>query len=491
MSCRKLSWLLVFLLAGCAFSNFGFSQVLQPPFDTNYVAVDLGGVPGVPSNYGGMTFKRGDPSTLLIGGSANTASGRFYSISVVRGTNNHITGFTNTAQFFSAGENNDGGVAYGPGGVLFYSRYPNNEIGEIRPGSTNNDAILNLAPRGISGSLGGLNFVPNGFAGVGRLILGSYSAGRFYSATLVAMANGTYDITNVISGDNGFSGPEGFIFVPAGSPQFTNNQSMLINEYSAGRVVTCRTDTNGMPVLSTLRPFLTGLTGAEGAVIDPLTGDFLFSTYGGGNRIVAVQGFGVPPLADLAVSLNADTNSIPCRQLVYRISVTNQGPFFATSVFLTDILPTNAVLLGMNTDQGTVETVANTVSWSVGLLPLNTKAELELTLAFTRPGGMTNSIVVSANEGDPNPTNNSLTTISIINSIPATTLVMDRGQSNAVNLCWGSDNIGFNLESTTNLTQPILWQTISSNIVDNGSVKSLLLTNPAVLPTRFFRLRKP
>ena len=37
--------------------------------------------------------------------------------------------------------------------------------------------------------------------------------------------------------------------------------------------------------------FITGLSGAEGAAIDPVTGDFLFSTYGGGNRVIAVRGF--------------------------------------------------------------------------------------------------------------------------------------------------------------------------------------------------------
>ena len=40
--------------------------------------------------------------------------------------------------------------------------------------------------------------------------------------------------------------------------------------------------------------FMTGLTGAEGGVIDPLTGDFIFSTFGGGNRIVVVSGFTAP-----------------------------------------------------------------------------------------------------------------------------------------------------------------------------------------------------
>ena len=40
---------------------------------------------------------------------------------------------------------------------------------------------------------------------------------------------------------------------------------------------------------------ITGLDGAEGALLDPVTGDFLFSTFGGGSRVVVVRGFRAPP----------------------------------------------------------------------------------------------------------------------------------------------------------------------------------------------------
>ena len=68
-----------------------------------------------------------------------------------------------------------------------------------------------------------------------------------------------------------------------------------MSEYSAGTVGVYDIDGSGDPILGTRRDFLTGLTGAEGAVIDPITGDFLFSTFGGGNRIVVVTGFQVVP----------------------------------------------------------------------------------------------------------------------------------------------------------------------------------------------------
>ena len=40
---------------------------------------------------------------------------------------------------------------------------------------------------------------------------------------------------------------------------------------------------------------ITGLDGAEGAFIDPVTGDYLFSTFGSTNRVIVVKGFSKPP----------------------------------------------------------------------------------------------------------------------------------------------------------------------------------------------------
>jgi hypothetical protein len=52
---------------------------------------------------------------------------------------------------------------------------------------------------------------------------------------------------------------------------------------------------DGDPIISTRRQFITGLDGAEGALLDPVTGDFLFSTFGGGSRVIVVRGFRAPP----------------------------------------------------------------------------------------------------------------------------------------------------------------------------------------------------
>src|SRR6185369_11536024 len=271
------------------------AQTIVAPFDDDYTAVPLGSVPGVPTNYGGLTFLPDDPDTLLIGGSANTAAGNLYSISVVRDSDQNNTGFSGTATVYAAAAYNDGGVTFGPSSVLFTARWPVNELGELKPGSDVTDKVIPLTPLGVASSLSALQFVPAGFPGAGHLKLVTYSSGDWYDTKAVADGNGTYDLDVPVSHRLQIpGGPEGFVYVPPASPQFVDFTSILVAEYGAGKIATYKIDRDGDPILATRTEFLTGLSGAEGAVVDPLTGDFLFSTFGGFNQVVAVRGFGTP-----------------------------------------------------------------------------------------------------------------------------------------------------------------------------------------------------
>ncbi|HXG17077.1 MAG TPA: hypothetical protein VNK50_12575 [Calidithermus sp.] len=282
----------------------GYGLTLGADFAADYTVTSLGSVPGVPINYGGLTFL--DNDTILIGGAANSSDGRIYQIDVVRGAGNHITGFSGTASLFGGpgsgiGEFNDGGVVFGPGGVLFLARWPVNQIGQVKPGSTDEDKIV-PGPSGAASSVSALNFVPTGFSGAGDIKIVTYSAGQWFDATLTPDGTGTFNITNYVQVDldpvasgiqNVPGGPEGFVYIAAGNPGF-GVPSMLISEYAEGEVGAYELDSDGNPLVSTRRTFLSGLSGAEGAAIDPLTGDYLFSTFGGGNQVVVVQGF-LPP----------------------------------------------------------------------------------------------------------------------------------------------------------------------------------------------------
>lgn len=280
----------VFAFSASLLAGLGFCQTIDPFYAGDYNFIDLGSAQGVPASYGGLTLKWDDPNTLLIGGAANGGSGAIYSIGVTRDIDGHIVGFSGSASLFATAPQIDGGLAYGPGNVLFATGFPTNTLMQFKPGSTSPDRNDSLTPLGITSSVGAMGFVPTGFNGAGRLKIASYNGGGFYDVAYTADGNGTYNLSSATLKSQPNGGPEGFVYVPLGSALFTN-QSMLISEYGSGKIGAYEIDSEGNPIVSTRRDFMTGLTGAEGAFIDPLTGDFLFSTFGGGNRIINVGGF--------------------------------------------------------------------------------------------------------------------------------------------------------------------------------------------------------
>jgi len=274
---------------GCVSLRPALADNIAPGYAGQYTLVELGSIPGVPGNYGGLTLLAANPNDLLIGGSANSSSGAIYEIGVTRDAHNNITGFTGTASLYATAAYIDGGLAYGPGGVLFYTAYPVNTIGEIKPGSTAPDKIVSLSGL-VASSVGSLNFVPAGQPGAGDFKIASYNGGGFYNATLSPDGAGTYNITSASLQSTPGGGPEGFVYVPIGSADFSS-PSLLLAQYGAGKVVACQSDADGNPIVATCQDFVQGLSGAEGGFVDPLSGDFLFSTFGGGNKVVEVQGF--------------------------------------------------------------------------------------------------------------------------------------------------------------------------------------------------------
>lgn len=214
MASRRLllvAALILLLFLGVAVAG---AQTIQPPYNASYTLSDIGSVPGLPAPYGGLAFLPSNPNVIVIGGAANTAQGALYSIGVVRGAQNHITGFTGTAALYSEGQFNDGGVVFGPGGVLFYTRYAVNEIGQVEPGSAVNDKIIDLDPLGVASSVGALNFVPAGFPGAGQMKIVSYDAGTWYTAAFSPDGTGTFNITSATLNTTISGGPEGFSYVP-------------------------------------------------------------------------------------------------------------------------------------------------------------------------------------------------------------------------------------------------------------------------------------
>jgi PEP-CTERM motif len=269
------------------------AQTISATFSGSYTLASLGTPSGVPSSLGGLTVKAGDTSKLLIGGSANTGSGAIYEVPVTRDGSGHITGFSGAGTNVASAPRIDGGLQYGPGGVLFATTYSNNNLLQYKSGSAAPDKTIDLTGLGIASSTGTIQFTPDG-----RAVIASYSTGNFYSITMTADGSGTYDVAVGASVSGLNFGPEGIVYVPSGSPVFPTLDAsanwMLVSEYNSNRVSAYKADANWLPIGATRLDFITGVSGAEGATLDPLTGDFLFSTFGGGNQVLTVQGFVAP-----------------------------------------------------------------------------------------------------------------------------------------------------------------------------------------------------
>ncbi len=269
------------------------AQVIDPFYAGDYTIIFQGPIPSVPFAQGGITFKFDDPNTLLVCGGAESASGAIYSIGVTRDVNGHINGFAGDAVQMATAVNCDGGLAYGPGNVLFYARWPSNELGQIKPGSTITDKVIDVAALGVESALSTLNFVPPAFPGGGTLKLATWDLGQWNSATLAPDGTGTFDLATLtaIPASRAPGGPEGILYVPTTSPLFAT-PSVLILAWTRGTVDAYEVDANGDPVIATGQLFMSTPDSAdpEGVAQDPVSGDFLFGVFPGPG-VVIVTGF--------------------------------------------------------------------------------------------------------------------------------------------------------------------------------------------------------
>ena len=266
------------------------SQTLGPDFAAAYTADNLSFVPGVPSPYGGIQFKEGSPNKLLVVGQAEALAAAIYEIDVTRDATGHVNGFAGTAAWLANCPEASGGLTYGPGGVLLYTTYSSNTLGQIKPGSTGPDKVVDLTALGVAPSTGGLAITPSGFPGAGKLRITTYDGGNWYDADLVPDGAGTFDVNNVVLGVNlGGGGSESVEHVDSSYPAFSV-QSVLIANWDDEAVYAYELDGSGDPVLATERVFLECCAYFYmGSTTDAQTGDFLFADWDSGDMVTVVK----------------------------------------------------------------------------------------------------------------------------------------------------------------------------------------------------------
>jgi uncharacterized repeat protein (TIGR01451 family) len=109
--------------------------------------------------------------------------------------------------------------------------------------------------------------------------------------------------------------------------------------------------------------------------------------------------------ADLALTKTLTTGG-PINvgdNIVFALTVTNNGPSNATGVTVTDTLPAGLTYVS-NSCGATF--AAPILTWNVGALAATASATCNLTVTVNQPGVIVNSASATGNEGDPTPGNN-------------------------------------------------------------------------------------
>jgi len=112
-------------------------------------------------------------------------------------------------------------------------------------------------------------------------------------------------------------------------------------------------------------------------------------------------------MADLAVVKSAQLAPVPVdSDVIYTITITNNGPHDATNVSVTDTLPEGGTFVSV-APSGICSYADSTVTCALGALAAGANATITIVVRASVAGTLTNTVTVEADELDPNPENNS------------------------------------------------------------------------------------
>jgi uncharacterized repeat protein (TIGR01451 family) len=116
----------------------------------------------------------------------------------------------------------------------------------------------------------------------------------------------------------------------------------------------------------------------------------------------------VDATADLALSATAEPNPVYAgSNIVYTVTVANQGPDDANGVLLTSQLPAGAIFVSADSGLGGCANSGSEVTCDLGVLANQDQVVVTIEATLTKSGGATNNLTVTAQEIDPNYGNNS------------------------------------------------------------------------------------
>ena len=191
--------------------------------------------------------------------------------------------------------------------------------------------------------------------------------------------------------------------------------------------------------------------------------------------------------SDVAVSLAAAPDTLFVgSNLVYTISITNNGPLAAPNVSLTNTLPSSVSLKSATTSQGTLATNGNPIIGSFPSIAIGGSVTVSFTVAALSVGSITNIASIGSGYSDPAPGNNTASITTFVLPLPLLTAGLLSG--NVVRISWPVQLTNFVLESKPTLLPISSWSTVTATLSIAGNERFVLETNPVT--AKFYRLRK-
>jgi uncharacterized repeat protein (TIGR01451 family) len=129
----------------------------------------------------------------------------------------------------------------------------------------------------------------------------------------------------------------------------------------------------------------------------------------------AVTATTVGAAADLGVSLLATPDPVVFgSNLTYIVTVTNRGPSAATSVLVSQTLPTGVTVISSNTTQGTFTLTNATLSCAVGNMPIGGSVSIIVVVRAGAVGTLLTTVNVAGAQADPNSADNDASASTVV-----------------------------------------------------------------------------
>lgn len=218
--------------------------------------------------------------------------------------------------------------------------------------------------------------------------------------TLVLTNSGPSDATNVVLTDT----LQGHVILSSATPSQGNCNETSMIVCPLGTLGHGTTATLTVVVNTTVEEVTISTATATSDVADPFLANNTTTLRTAVNPVdLSVSKVGSPALV------------MAGQQLTYTLVVTNNGPLPGTNIVLTDALPASVNLAF--TSPGTLCAGVSTVVCSMGDMSVGMVATVTLAVTPTESGMVVNTASVTADEPDPDPTNNSATATNGVNPV--------------------------------------------------------------------------